>query len=818
MKLFKISLMSNFTYQVPEDKEQLIYDFYAVTNLSGGMLPGFPEPLHASFRRHEETLEFIRKEIMNQLCDYLIPHLKDALLLSISAEFRHIFDFNTGNDLDYYFKQHKLIGFLKRYRKKYNKNYDEEVLGDDLFDSTEYRKSQQAITTSINNIEDFFFIAQKCFEDLAWADSFGGKPWAEIAEAAQMLYKIKDNDELMKKIAVIDHIYHLQHNTDSVFNKLGDYYKNDGHAWIKKGLDFRADLSNFYLLIDRCSSGLKPFLYALIHDMYGTSSETFDMNQQKWKINKMDNLIEACKRDDFSSVTITKKERDELLELLDNDDTGKNDEFIVAMSQYIEKFGQYPYWLKSWMDKQMLINNKLFLNAFIAFVERNGLDYAVIHGSGELTNWLAAKMMYPTEEIKELFYRLFPKYRLSIPGIQNFINSQIRKNSTDNRFENMVLVLLESEYRNIPVSSMSLIGDHLHKYPLWQEFVIKFMRKNKYVPICGIKWMQMEFNHENPDERLVKAIQTIPELRENGYIFESPWYKKHYPKISEINKEPEWKWEHDLYIDEDDSYENVNSKSWYKMYKNSYSTENAMLRDYLRTNFNYSDFSQFIISFLKERDEYIEEYSDMEDYEILENWWDNATSFEQKDFKEYCLEENQGEVDSPPYLSMDYKEYVKPQWLIHFTNDADSIAENGFLIGHDEMYYGLHLTTYFKKRKGPGYNFAFQTGTRDASFAAMNSKYGNEAVVFWGDGVEIYHPGDEEKQIIFWGPSINKNMIFPIKKDGSEWTVHNEVNGNAIVSGELEKICTWIENNYRMLQNIRKKTNKGYFQNIQKNK
>ena len=91
-----------------------------------------------------------------------------------------------------------------------------------------------------------------------------------------MLDNLKEKDDIRKKIAVIDHVYHLQHNTNTVFNKLKRYNKSNGYEWINRGLDFRANLKSFYELIDKCSEGLKPFLYALIKEYYGVSKESFD--------------------------------------------------------------------------------------------------------------------------------------------------------------------------------------------------------------------------------------------------------------------------------------------------------------------------------------------------------------------------------------------------------------------------------------------------------------------------------------------------------------------------------------------------------------
>lgn len=66
------------------------------------------------------------------------------------------------------------------------------------------------------------------------------------------------------------------------------------------------------------------------------------------------------------------------------------------------------------------------------------------------------------------------------------------------------------------------------------------------------------------------------------------------------------------------------------------------------------------------------------------------------------------EEDKPAWSYFDYRNIVKNQWLIHFTNDADSIAKEGFTQGVFDIER-LALTTRisdFEKQYG-GYNFAY---------------------------------------------------------------------------------------------------------------
>jgi hypothetical protein len=206
-------------------------------------------------------------------------------------------------------------------------------------------------------------------------------------------------------------------------------------------------------------------------------------------------------------------------------------------------------------------------------------------------------------------------------------------------------------------------------------------------------------------------------------------------------------------------------------------------------------------------DDFEEDDDEREYYEVADEWLSKADKNQLDEFKKWFENSRyygDSSVDGPPHSVMEFVNYVKPAWLVHFTNDASSISLNGFLYGHEEMTSGLALTTPKKNgEKTPGYNFAFEEGTRDAKNAANDGKYGNEAVVFWSDGVNTYHNSDEENQIIFWGSSVDTRMIFPISKgEDNDWVVYNPKSGNPMVEGDFSKITTWVIDNYRMLQHL----------------
>jgi len=263
-----------------------------------------------------------------------------------------------------------------------------------------------------------------------------------------------------------------------------------------------------------------------------------------------------------------------------------------------------------------------------------------------------------------------------------------------------------------------------------------------------------------------------------------------------------------------DTLDDLQAKSNKNWYKTSISNENAWLRNYLRSGFDPYAYTYEIFEFLKEKDLVFDD-DEREHYEIADEWLSKADENEINEFKKWFENSRfygESSISGPPHSAMEFVNYVKPTWLVHFTDDASSISFNGFKYGHEDMDIGLALTTHKRNReKNPGYNFAFEEGSRDAKNVASDGKYGNEAVVFWGDGVKAYHSGDEENQIIFWGPSVDTRMIFPIRiVDGdSDWAVYHSDRGTPMVQGDFPEITAWVIDNYGMLQNLHGKNKKG---------
>lgn len=213
-------------------------------------------------------------------------------------------------------------------------------------------------------------------------------------------------------------------------------------------------------------------------------------------------------------------------------------------------------------------------------------------------------------------------------------------------------------------------------------------------------------------------------------------------------------------------------------------------------------------------DEYLEQYDidfekpdGYEDYELMDFLkTENPDLY--KEFAEYLYDEitnrrlpiNDTEYPAWSFFD-DSPEIIKNQWLIHFTDEAKSIAEEGFLYGVDEADK-LGLTTQlseFDKKYG-GYNFAY-TLTDFVRYAGggwrnKGYKYGDEAVIFNASGIKLLHYGDEEPQVIFYGNTAKNIIPITYGKD-TDWGVYSVKTDKLLYENdELEKVVEWVVKNY----------------------
>lgn len=127
---------------------------------------------------------------------------------------------------------------------------------------------------------------------------------------------------------------------------------------------------------------------------------------------------------------------------------------------------------------------------------------------------------------------------------------------------------------------------------------------------------------------------------------------------------------------------------------------------------------------------------------------------------------------APSWMLMEpIKEALLPRssWLAHFCTNADRIRREGFLFGvpdvdrialtrrHDGFGNSERI-----RYKEPGYNFAYPA---DGTVLLTNrwAGYGKQVLLFQSSGLLVYHSGDRERQVVFWGPEANLTNARTIK-------------------------------------------------------
>ena len=215
---------------------------------------------------------------------------------------------------------------------------------------------------------------------------------------------------------------------------------------------------------------------------------------------------------------------------------------------------------------------------------------------------------------------------------------------------------------------------------------------------------------------------------------------------------------------------------------------------------NQDDVVEYIDS-LVEKGELEDNIWDWDDYEFSETVSELVFKNERwcEEFLEDAKYTNDG-YEMPLYLSSDYEGEVHNEWLIHLTNNMYEVSRGGFNVGIED-YNDLAYTPDrggTKWKYGPGYNFAYL-----ASDAWRAKDYGTDCVLFQASGIKIYHYGDQETQVIFYGPSA-RNLI-PIYRDKQgyycEWRVESCQNGNVLYqSDKLGDVVDWCINNFAQYQ------------------
>ena len=205
----------------------------------------------------------------------------------------------------------------------------------------------------------------------------------------------------------------------------------------------------------------------------------------------------------------------------------------------------------------------------------------------------------------------------------------------------------------------------------------------------------------------------------------------------------------------------------------------------------YSDLEYDIYGFLR---------TIKNNYNLCINLYNHLTDYARSDY-----------YNAPAFVFFSQPRIIKNEWLVHFSDNAYHIAKEGFTYGTQELdrlaYSGAGD---IESKFGEGYDFAYRADSATDVLVTPNKnwntpKYGSEFVLFRASGVEAFHDGDQERQVIFYGPSA-KEIIYIRKESakGSEyygdlelWQVCDVQRNRVIYETEdLEEVIDWAINNY----------------------
>jgi hypothetical protein len=285
-----LEMLGNFDYKLPEDREQQLYDFYMLSQLLAQSGMGKKDDSWSSSpeTQYADTKDKLRYAIQNA-ASTLFPVLKrnllKAVMYSLCAEMRHVFSRNSPDSIFALINENlgeKYATMFKKYAKNFVLLQDE--TGKQLV-RTNPRAQRMPKGEPENNLqrtssykaamkegkpEDWAKIQELLYSKAGWPSSYGGPAWAQIAQAWSKLFAAQD---VPSQMIWIDHIYDLQHNTGSVFNKLETYAKEGGHQWLKDALDFKASAKHPIELADKVSPQMRRLALPALKAFTGKTLE-----------------------------------------------------------------------------------------------------------------------------------------------------------------------------------------------------------------------------------------------------------------------------------------------------------------------------------------------------------------------------------------------------------------------------------------------------------------------------------------------------------------------------------------------------------------
>lgn len=259
----------NFKYTPPTRKDYKLYDFYMLNLIRGRSkseltaykttakkLPATLDKFdpndiaqsHTTFSpgnldNKETQVNYMIEEVTETLLPNLKHELENVLIYAAASELKNVLKLNDPDIVAMQLTQtnfanlaHTTEQYLKKIRKASPDNC--------------YKLALEIYKQPKNFME----LAKYIFENLEFTELHGGPAWGRIVEAYFRLTQATKPPEMF---VAIDHVYDLQHNTGTIFNKITSYASNTGYDWLKQALDYKAIIKHPSDLLDHVSPEMR---------------------------------------------------------------------------------------------------------------------------------------------------------------------------------------------------------------------------------------------------------------------------------------------------------------------------------------------------------------------------------------------------------------------------------------------------------------------------------------------------------------------------------------------------------------------------------
>jgi len=246
-----------------------------------------------------------------------------------------------------------------------------------------------------------------------------------------------------------------------------------------------------------------------------------------------------------------------------------------------------------------------------------------------------------------------------------------------------------------------------------------------------------------------------------------------------------------------------------KYLKQSQNNDEFNQDEMIQYNDNWTFFYKFInqkydYEFDEEELQEIKECCDDYDEALLEDIIDGKYKEYKKEFAEW-LEYYNSYSYIPTSSVMDYTKDINNGWLIHFSDNAWEIWQEGFQYAtYDIEKLGYSNAGSTKGKQNEGFNFAYNAESNFVKHAFVRGepKYGKEAVMFRASGVQATHFGDEEEQVMFYNKDakdivyIQYSYVENERSCGDEWCLFGN-NGQIVYHNEdIDEVVCWVMRNF----------------------